>query len=154
LLIAARVLYLLALVVWLGEVLFLSFVVAPALFTTFPVEEAGRAVGTLFPIYYKIGYVSGAVMLVAALVLRTVASGRAWALVAGVVAVMLVVTLYAGIVIEPRARALRPELHAASVAPAVKEEFDRLHRRAVQLNGIVLLGGLAVAVISALQLKP
>lgn len=148
-----RIVYLLALIVWLGEVLFLSFVVAPAMFRTFAVEEAGRAVGTLFPIYYKIGYGAGAVMLVTALALRGLAGGRAWALIAGLVAVMLAATLYAGVVVEPRARALRPELHAAS-APPVKEEFDQLHRRAVQLNAVVLLGGIVVAVISALQLRP
>jgi len=149
-----RVLYLLALIVWLGEVLFLSFVVAPAMFRTFPVQEAGRAVGTLFPIYYKIGYGAGAAMLVSALVLGGMAGGRVWTLIAALVTVMLAATLYAGIVVEPRARALRPELHAASASPAVKQEFDQLHRRAVQLNGVVLLGGLAVAVISALQLRP
>jgi len=38
-------LYLLALVVWVGEVVFFSFVAAPALFRTFPVVDAGRAVG-------------------------------------------------------------------------------------------------------------
>ena len=45
-------------------------------------------------------------------------------------------------------------MHQADAPPAVKEEFDSLHRLAVQLNGVVLLGGVAIAVIAALKLKP
>jgi preprotein translocase subunit SecY len=151
-----RILFLLALIVWLGEVLFLSFVAAPTMFRIFSVEEAGRAVGALFPIYYKVGAVSGALLLVTALILRAGATGRMrWTVVAVVVAVMLVATLYAGLVIQPRAQALRPQLHQAGGAPAgVKAEFDSLHRLAVQLNGVVLLGGVAVAVLTAIGLKP
>jgi hypothetical protein len=40
-------------------------------------------------------------------------------------------------------------LHRDPVDPAVRTEFDALHRRAVQLNGIVLLLGLASVVVSA-----
>ncbi len=49
-------LYVLALVVWVGEVVFFSFVAAPALFRTFPPVEAGRAVGAILPIYYQLAY--------------------------------------------------------------------------------------------------
>ncbi len=150
-----RIVCLLALIVWLGAALFLSFVVAPAMFHTFPVVEAGRAVGALFPIYYKVGYAAGTAVLVAAVILRSMSPDRAsWAAVAGLAAIMLAATLYAGVVVQPRAQALRPQLHDVASPPAVKEEFDRLHRRAVQLNTVVLIGGLTVAVIVALRLKP
>lgn len=152
---AARIVFLLALIVWLGEVLFLSFAVAPAVFRNFAVEEAGRVVSVLFPIYYKIGAVCGVVLLMAALVLRSLGESRgAWTVSAAIVAVMLAATLYAAIVVQPRAQSLRPQLHQADVPAAVKEEFDGLHRLAVQLNAGVLLGGLAVAILAALRLKP
>lgn len=152
---AARVAFLLALIVWLGEVLFLSLVVAPILFQTFPVEEAGRVVSALFPIYYKVGATCGIVLLVATLTLRGIgADRRLWTVTAGVVGIMLVATLYAAAIVQPRAQELRPQLHQTDVPPAVKAEFDVLHRRAVQLNSVVLIGGLAVAAGAAVKLRP
>ena len=148
-------LYLMALIIWLGEVIFFSFVGAPSLFAIFPSPEAGKAVGAIFPTYYRIGYVCGIVLLIGALVLAGSAMARGWwtanALLA---AVMLAVTLYAGIVIQPRAAALRPQIHEANAPAAVKDEFSRLHRLAVTLNGVVLLCGLAASVVTASSMKP
>jgi hypothetical protein len=64
--------------------------------------------------------------------------------------VMLSATLYAGGVVSPRAREIRPLLHREPVDPAVRVEFDALHRRAVQLNGLVLLLGLGTLTLAAL----
>ena len=150
-----RWLYLMALIVWLGELVFFSFVVAPKLFGAFPVEEAGRAVGAIFPIYYRVGYGCGVVLLGGSLLfLRSVDLRTWWGVNAAVVAVMLAATLYAGLRILPRATALRPQIHAADAPQSVKDEFSRLHRLSVQLNGVVLLGGIAVSVITAAALRP
>ncbi len=51
--------YLLALVVWVGGIVFFSFFTAPSLFHTLPPEYAGKAVATIFPKYYPLGYLSG-----------------------------------------------------------------------------------------------
>lgn len=150
-----RSFYLLALVVWVGEIVFFSFVGAPAIFRTFPPVDAGRAVGAIFPIYYRIGYVCGAVLLAGSLMLLSSANARGWwAINAVLAAVMLAATLYAGAVVHPRAAALRPQIHEATVAPAVRDEFDRLHRLAVTLNGAVLLCGVAASIITATALRP
>jgi hypothetical protein len=58
-----RWLYLTALMVWVGEIVFFSFVVAPKVFRTFPAADAGRAVSAIFPTYYVIGYICGAILL-------------------------------------------------------------------------------------------
>jgi uncharacterized membrane protein len=151
----AKWLYLMALIVWIGEVVFFSFVVAPGLFRTFPTEEAGRAVGAIFPMYYRLGYVCGVIVLLTSGVLVGGAVARGWWSVNVVLAtIMLAATLYAGVVIQPRATALRPQLHAEGAAPTVKEEFDRLHHLAVQLNGAVLLCGVAVSIITSAALRP
>ncbi len=148
-------LYLMALIVWLGELVFFSFVVAPSLFGTFPAADAGRAVGAIFPTYYRLGYVCGAVLLCASMVMLGSAASRPWwGVNAGVAAVMLAVTLYAGVVIQPRATALRLQIHEASAPQAVKDEFSRLHRVAVTLNGIVLIGGVVVSIVTATALRP
>jgi hypothetical protein len=36
----------------------------------------------------------------------------------------------------------------------VKDEFDRLHRMAVRLNGAVLIGGIILTVMTATKLRP
>ena len=148
-------LYLIALIVWVGEVVFFSFVVAPAMFRTFPTADAGRAVGAVFPTYYRVGYVCGALLLLTNLFLLGSATARAWwGVNAALAAVMLAATLYAGFVIQPRAAELRPQIHDPAPPPGAKEEFDRLHRLAVQLNGAVLVCGAVASVITARALRP
>ncbi len=140
-------LHLLALATWLGETVFLSFVVAPTIFRTFPTDEAGRVMSALFPNYYRLGYGCGLVLLVSAAALWRLVDGGAlrWGVTAGLAAAMLVACLYAGVVIQPRVLELRAELHRTDVPTSAKAEFDQLHRRAVQLNGAVLLGNLMIA---------
>lgn len=139
----------LALITWLGEVVFLSFVVAPTIFRALPRESAGEVLGALFPAYYAIGAAAGAVGLVATMLLRRHGEGRAWwTALALMIATMLAATLYAGVVVQPRAGMLRPALHLPTVAPEVRREFDRLHGEAVALNGAVLLVGLASVAVA------
>lgn len=147
-------LYILALAVWLGETIFLSFVVAPTVFSSFP-QDAGRIMSALFPWYYRIGYACGALLLVSSFTLWRSGTGGARGLFpVSVAALMLAAVLYAGIVIQPRARELRLEIHGANPSASAKMEFDRLHRRSVQLNSVVLVGGLAMAAAIAAKLKP
>jgi uncharacterized membrane protein len=148
-------LHLVALGTWLGETIFFSFVVAPTLFGSLPTEQAGAAVGLIFPGYYLLGYACGVVVVLTAAGLRSrlrPAGGR-WLGAALVAGGSLLACLYAGLMIQPRASALRPQLHDPQSAPSVREEFDALHRRAVQLNGAVLLGGLVIAGLLAAELS-
>lgn len=147
-------LYVLALAVWLGEVVFFSFVVAPQVFANLPVEQAGAVVGLIFPPYYLVGYLCGAALLGAALVLRNWSrpAGGLWLASAAVAVLALAACLYAGLVVQPRASELRPQLHQPDAAAAVQAEFDDLHRLAVKLNGGVLLATLVLAGLLAGQL--
>jgi hypothetical protein len=143
----------LALVVWVGEVVFLSLVAAPGLFAALPRETAGQAVGALFPAYYAIGAAAGAVAVGAAAWLwRGAPRSARWGALTIMLGLMLAATLYAGAVVHPRARALRPALHAAAEGGA-RAEFERLHRLAVSLNVGVLLLGLASVCIGASGLR-
>ncbi len=150
----AKTLFWLALVVWLGEIVFFSFVVAPSVFGAFPKEVAGQVVGAIFPRYYAVGVVAGVIALGAAIVLRGGTSAtRGWSAIVAMLVIMIAATLYAGRVVEPRARALRPQLRAEPVDAAVRAEFDRLHRLAVQLNGTVLLLGVVSVCVAAISLE-
>jgi hypothetical protein len=150
----AKVTFWLALGLWVGAVVFVSFVVAPAVFSTLPSETAGLVMGRIFPLYYVFTAVCGCVALAAALALwRRSRRARVWSAMVVMLVVMLAATTYAGAVVSPRARELRPQLHQPTADPAVRVAFDALHRRAVQLNGVVLLLGLVTLATAASSLR-
>jgi uncharacterized membrane protein len=146
-----RFVVLLALVVWVGEIVFLSAVVAPAVFGALPRDVAGRALSAIFPWYYRIGCVAGVALITgAALAAATSVARRRWLAVVAVGGVMLGMTAYAAVIVRPRVEALRPQLaHGAESDPRAQAEFDRLHRQAVTLNGLTLACGLAVVGLTA-----
>jgi len=152
-----KFLYLTALIVWLGGVVFFSFIAAPALFRTLSTQEAGRVVGTIFPLYYALGTVAGVVALLVGFFLRLQAQeGKGkWLLAVVLLLVMLGANLYTWQVTLPRTRALRSEIHstAADPPPTIVAEFRRLHARAMLLNLVVLLAGVGVVAIAAVTLR-
>jgi hypothetical protein len=143
--------YLVALTAWVGSILFFSFAVAPVIFKVLGAEAGGRFVRALFPRYYLWGAISGAVALPATVAvplcypeLRGPWVGvRALVIIAGILTM-----LYAG-------NSLTPAINAARDAgPAGRERFDRLHRRSVRLNALVLLMGLSLLVAFAARPAP
>ena len=50
--------HLLALVCWLGSIIFFSFFAAPAVFKALERPQAGDVIGAIFPRNYGLGYVS------------------------------------------------------------------------------------------------
>jgi uncharacterized protein DUF4149 len=150
----AKIVFQLALSLWVGALVTVSFLVAPAVFRAIPAETAGTVMGQIFPLYYGFNVATGVLALAAGVWLWLRGTGaRLWRIVVPTLVLMLVATSYAGGIVSPRARELRPALHREPVDPAVRAEFDRLHRRAVQLNGLVLLLGLATLVVSARALR-
>ena len=80
-LLAFNFIYLLSLVCWLGSIIFFSFFVAPVVFKTLDREKAGEIVGIIFPRYYKLGYVCGALILLSFMMIGEVGlKWCAWAL--------------------------------------------------------------------------
>jgi hypothetical protein len=76
-----------------------------------------------------------------------------WLAAAAVAVVILAACLYAGLEVLPRADALRMQLHDPAAPPSVREQFDGLHRLAVRLNGVVLIGNLVLAGLLAARLS-
>jgi len=133
--------YLLAMVCWLGAIIFFSFFTAPVVFTVLARPDAGKVVSVIFPRYYILGYVAGGVAFLIAIYLLISGSGvRGWWLASVLtIAVALGCTIYAGTVVRPRVDAIRSVSEEETPVPAIKAEFDNLHRLSVMLNGAVLL---------------
>jgi uncharacterized membrane protein len=154
-----RFLYLLSLVVWVGGIVFFSFVGAPSTFQAVPVDMAGRVVAKIFPRYYLVGFVAGLVALAAFLGLARM-SGQWGALRVAhalLLTAMLGTGLYAGTVVQRQATAVRQQIGSfeerSQARPELRAEFDRLHRLAVVLNGVVLVLGLVVIFVTATGLR-
>ena len=138
-----RFLHLLALGVWVGEIVFFSFVGAPRIFQVLERARAGDVTGAIFPGYYALGIGAGVIATLTALALASRADAPAvWRTGAAALALGCVLMGVAGWVLTPRARALRPALASAPADDPVHAEFARLHRNAVALNAGTLLAAL------------
>jgi hypothetical protein len=118
------------------------------LFGAFPVEEAGRVMSAIFPAYYRLGAACGVALVAAALWLWRSGAGGRHALAACLAALMLAAVIYAGFVLQPRVGELRTLRHRPDAPAEMESEFQRLHRLSVQLNAVVLAGGLALSVLA------
>jgi uncharacterized membrane protein len=136
----------LALSLWLGSDVFLSFVVAPGAFRILASRDhAGALVGYGLWWMHMIGVVCGVVLLVARVV-------RVRSLPALLSSVVLCVVLMIGLTVvsqhavSPRMAALRVQMgsiEATAEGNPLLAEFGRLHRVSVMLESGVLLAGIA-----------
>jgi hypothetical protein len=150
-----RALMLLALIVWIGGIIFFSFVLAPTVFTVLPtVELAGNVVSRSLTSLHWMGLVSGVFFLLASLTYNWKTQGQAKPFAATdiLVLVMLVLTAISQFVITPRMRVLRHEMGAIadiSHSDERRVEFDRLHAWSTRAEGGVFFCGLVVVVLTA-----
>lgn len=142
---AVRYAYVLALVVWLGGMVLLGALVAPATFQVLQAADpvSGRALaGELFGVtlarFHPVAYVSGGVLFVTLVVMRVLGpKPPAFALRVLIVAGMLAVSVYSGQVVLTRVDAIQAQAGALpSTLPADdprRLEFDALHTLSTRL---------------------
>lgn len=142
--------------IWLGAMAFFSIFVAPAAFSVLDRESAGRLVTTVFPRYYLFGVVLGLLGL-AGLVGQFLGEGgrpAPWGTLA-LLLLMLALTFYAILILEPQIQETRLALRSAGIAPGSgvpeTQAFARLHTISVILNGVTLLAGLALICLEAVR---
>jgi hypothetical protein len=140
-------LHVLATGVLIGKVVLLSFVVAPIMAQTLDAESFSKVVRRLFPAYYLLGLGSAAVALASLIGLVALEGGKSVVVVAMALWIgVLASEWYSRSSVTPRSNAMRDqlkqqELHGL-VDPALRDAWDRLHRRSVSLNSAVLIAGL------------
>ena len=153
---ALRYVYVLALVVWLGGMVVLGAIVAPA---TFEVLQAGapsvgRALagdlfGQILARFHYVAYACGGIMLISMIAMGLLGPRpRAFAVRLAVISAMLLVALYSGLVVlrtidSSQLEAGRlPSLLPADDARRVR--FDELHALSTRLMMANLAGALAL----------
>jgi uncharacterized membrane protein len=146
-----RTAMLLALIVWIGGIIFFAFVLAPTLFAVLPnTQLAGHVVSPALSKLHWMGLVSGAVFLLASVsynwgkYLRL----RLFTATHVLVVLMMVLTAISQFAITPRMHDLRAGPLSIDTL-AASAEFDRLHTWSTRCEGGVLFLGLVVVVLTA-----
>jgi hypothetical protein len=140
-----RFLQVLALGTWVGSIIYFVAVVTRGAFAVLARDQAGLMVGFTLAGLHQLGVVAAVVYMVAALALARSWRGLARPAALGVI-VMLLLTLASQRIVIPRMDVLRLEMGSVDATPASdarRAEFDRLHGISVNLEGGVLLIGLA-----------
>jgi uncharacterized membrane protein len=148
-LLAFNFIYLLSLVCWLGSIIFFSFFVVPVVFKTLDREKAGEIVGIIFPRYYKLGYVCGALILLSFMMIGEV--GLKWC----AWGIMVLGSGLAGLVINPKAKKIKLQLKSLpdNEKSTLEAKFKNLHSLSVKLNALVLFSGLWLLGLTALNFQ-
>jgi hypothetical protein len=143
--------YVIALAVWIGTVCYFSLGLAPVIFKVLGAESGSKLVRAIFPQYYLWGAIAGAVALPAYVAgplcyheyRGPMVGVQALAIISGIL-----IMLYGGNSLAPAIK------QAIEGGDASHERLERLHRRAVGLNVLVLFVGLALLVGFATRPAP
>jgi len=153
-----RLLMLLSLIVWLGGLIFFSFVVAPTVFSVLPTRHlAGSVVTRSLSALHWMGIVSGVVFLLSSMLYSRQNTGSPHVFAARHVLVflMLALTLTSQFCVSPRMAALRAqmgEIDSVAVTDPARVQFNALHAWSTRLEGGVFLLGLVVTYLTASSL--
>ena len=144
-----RFLMFLSLCVWIGGIIFLSFVEAPTAFGVLPSRHmAGTVVGHSLGVLHWMGLFSGIIFLGCSMLLSSLTAGSADPLAARhiLICLMLLLTVVSQFGISPKMSALRAQFGDIDTVPVTdpgRLQFDSLHVWSVRLEVAVLLMGLA-----------
>jgi uncharacterized membrane protein len=150
-----RYLQFLSLGIWVGSIVYMAFVVAPAAFTTLPTPDlAGAMVGVVLTKLHWLGVICGGVYVAAAMSLARSPKGFVRAGALAVIA-MVALTLVSQLGIISKMDSLRAAMGSYEQTPAsspLRRQFDRLHVVSVRIEGAVLILGLAAIFLTVREL--
>jgi len=154
-----RFFMLLALVVWIGGIIFFAAVVAPTLFRVLPTHQlAGAVVSRSLGILHGMGIGCGIVFLVTSMISSYSARGAAHPCAPRhlLVCVMLALTCISQFVVSAKLLAMRTAMGEIDLVPltdARRIAFNQLHVWSTRLESGVLILGLVVLFLVARRLS-
>lgn len=139
-------LYRLAVSLWAGGNAIFTLMLTPILFKTESRDVAGRIVGNLFPGYFRWGLACGVI----ALICRLGSRGFSVKLPVVVLVIMLAVTCFQALYVEPKAAELKRQIGSFETTGKdhpLRKEFSKLHGVSAVCNLGVLAGGVLLVVL-------
>lgn len=154
---AVKYAHMLTLVIWIGSIIFFSFIGAPSIFKTLDRQTAGDVVGAIFPKYFLIWQVC-AVLGVLTLFYIGVKTGFSSSVKAGLLTLVLMggVTAYSSLVNAPQARDVKYQMRTETddaAKEALRKKFGRLHGISMALNILTLVMGLVLLWFAVLYIQ-
>jgi uncharacterized membrane protein len=154
-----RVLRLLAVVVWVGGLVFFAFVLAPVAFHVLPTTHlAGTVVGATLRVLNMLGHFCGFMFLFATVPVWLKASARGRKILVTqmlFVLLMIAATMYVQASIIPAMErdriAAGGDVDAAPPDNPARLDFERLHPISEKVEGAALFLGLGVVVLMAFE---
>jgi uncharacterized membrane protein len=153
---ALRYVYVLALAVWLGGMILLGAIVAPATFQVLQaaMPDAGRALagdvfGTMLARFHYVAYAAGALLIVTLFAMRLLGPRpHGVGVRVAIVTAMLASALYSGLVVSAQIDAVQQE--SAGLPSRLPEtdarriRFDELHQLSTRLMLLNIVGAFAL----------
>ena len=140
--------FLFTIVFWLGGMFFFSIIAAPNIFRALPKDQAGQVMGKIFPKYFIIGLAGSTLALVTLAIIGIKSDSmeivKAPLIILGA---MVLISLISGLIIGPKARAIKAEYHSlpeGKERDELESRFQKTHRVSIILNGINMLIGLTL----------
>jgi uncharacterized membrane protein len=149
---ALRYLYLLTLVIWLGGMIVLGAVVAPTTFQMLQAHEpvtgrelAGELFGFILARFHYVAYGAGGLLLATLFAMRLLGPRpRASGVRAAIVATMLLISLYSGLVVLQQIDAVQAESGGPpsrlAAGDSRRVRFDQLHLLSTRLMLVTMAG--------------
>lgn len=151
-----RYVYVLALVVWLGGMVILGALVAPTTFQVLQSIEpstgralAGEVFGTAIARFHYVSYAAGGLLLVSLAAMALLGPRPVgYAVRSALIACMLAVALYSGLVVSNRIEAIQQDVSGLTSdlpsGDARRIRFDQLHLLSERLMMLNMAGALAL----------
>jgi hypothetical protein len=151
-----RYAYVLTLVVWLGGMIVLGALVAPTTFQVLQAHEpstgrvlAGELFGSILARFHYVAYGAGGLLLATLFAMRLLGPRpRAFGVRAAIVASMLLISLYSGLVVLRQIDAVQAEAGLApsrlAAGDARRVRFDELHLLSTRLMLMTMAGALVL----------
>lgn len=141
---------LLALVLWIGGIVYFGAVVAPTVFAVLPTHDlAGKVVTRTLANLHLIGIICGVVFLICSMIVSYVTKGSAQVFAPRHIAIvaMIALTFIAQDVVGKRMNHIKDQIGVidnVSASDPQRVEFNRLHVWSTRLEGCILLLGVGV----------
>ncbi len=152
---ALRFILYISIVVWVGMLIFFTFIVAPSIFKVLPKDLAAALVSEIFPKFWVAGYASGVLSLGSLIAISLIEKGFPAARIL-LISLMTAVTFYNGMVVNTKAKEVQALIVAAE-DPVKKEslraDFKSIHVQSYMLNMVTMASGVAVIYFMARSLR-
>lgn len=136
-----KYLHMLTLCIWVGGMVFFTFIAAPAIFKDLPRDMAGVAVGGIFPKYWMMGYLCS-LLLLGTLIYIVKGNAGAFKVPIGILAVVTALSFVSGLVVGVKAHDIKTQMNAeqdTAKKEALHKEFRKMHGVSALMNVATIL---------------